>query len=271
MKKITLDIGNNGNERINIDSLIEGENNAVQLECYFPDYLLNKYASVEFLLSNGDYFKTPLLLLGSNVYNYELEQNICTGIVYFQVCFTYPNFIQKTKKYKIEFSESINVTQIISNTDIITDFEIRVSTMEGVVEQFVSANETSIEIDSVRTGFPSSISNRGTAKAQRWEVILEKGDKGDKGDTGSLIQIANILLLAENFTLVSGLYEISYANANITANSVVDLVIDKISISIAQAADILYYTESNTGTVKLFSKYLPTANITVIMNIYTKS
>jgi hypothetical protein len=98
-----------------------------------------------------------------------------------------------------------------------------------------------------------------------------QGMQGERGYTGNLIQVTGISLAAASWALVSGLYEISYANANITANSVVDLVIDKASISIAQAADILYYTESSAGSVKLFSKYLPSANMTVILNIYTKS
>lgn len=100
---------------------------------------------------------------------------------------------------------------------------------------------------------------------------LWKNYKGVNGQDGSQpLQITGITLTAANWTLVSGLYEYDLANANITANSIVDVIPANSSIAIVKAAEVLPETDSSTGSVKLYATNAPTGDITVTINITEK-
>ncbi|HAQ19607.1 MAG TPA: hypothetical protein DCR40_10310 [Prolixibacteraceae bacterium] len=94
------------------------------------------------------------------------------------------------------------------------------------------------------------------------------GPPGDDGAPGvQPIEVGSITLSSGSWSLVSGLYEYDLANANITANSIVDVIPDNADISIVKAADILPKTVSSAGSVKLYSTNAPTGNIGVTINI----
>jgi len=82
------------------------------------------------------------------------------------------------------------------------------------------------------------------------------------------IQVTPITLSAASWTLVSGLYEYDYANANITSASIVDVIPSNSTIAIVQSAGILPSTISSTGSVKLYATNLPSADIVVTFNIF---
>ena len=96
-------------------------------------------------------------------------------------------------------------------------------------------------------------------KAESDVLLANKSDK--------TIQITGVSLSTGGWTLVSGFYEYDYANAEITVNKIVDVIPDKSTINIVQAAEILPETLSGSGTVKFYSKNLPTATILVTINI----
>lgn len=81
-------------------------------------------------------------------------------------------------------------------------------------------------------------------------------------------QITPVTLLTSGWTLVSDLYEYNYSNVNITANTIVDAIPDNSTIEIVKTAEILPQTNSLNGSVKFFSKNLPTSNIIVTLNIF---
>jgi len=81
------------------------------------------------------------------------------------------------------------------------------------------------------------------------------------------IQITGVSLAASGWALVGSFYEYDYANAEITASKIVDVIPDKSTINIVKAAEILPETLSGAGTVKFYSKNLPTATILVTINI----
>lgn len=83
-----------------------------------------------------------------------------------------------------------------------------------------------------------------------------------------VLQVTEQTLTAANWTLVSGLYEYDLANANITATKFVEVIPDNATIEITKAAELLPTNISSAGSVKLYSKNLPTANIVVTINIY---
>jgi hypothetical protein len=83
----------------------------------------------------------------------------------------------------------------------------------------------------------------------------------------SVTQVTGQLLTAGSWTLVSGFYEYNLANVNITAISIVNAIPDNASYETVKAAEILPRTDSSTGSVKLYSKNLPGADITITINI----
>lgn len=83
-----------------------------------------------------------------------------------------------------------------------------------------------------------------------------------------VVQVTPVTLTSGSWSLVSGLYEYSYSNANILDTSIVDVIPTNASISIVKAAEVLPATESFFGYVKIYATNAPTGNIIVTFNIY---
>jgi hypothetical protein len=83
-----------------------------------------------------------------------------------------------------------------------------------------------------------------------------------------VVQVTPVTLTSGSWSLVSGLYEYSYSNANILDTSIVDVIPQNASISIVKAAEILPATQSFFGSVKIYATNAPTGNIIVTFNIY---
>lgn len=86
------------------------------------------------------------------------------------------------------------------------------------------------------------------------------------------IQVTGITLLFASWILngTTGLYEYNLANANITVNSIVEVIPENSTISTVIAAVILPETDSSAGSVKLYSTNAPAADISVSINIVEK-
>ena len=83
-----------------------------------------------------------------------------------------------------------------------------------------------------------------------------------------VLQVTPITLTTGGWSLVSGLYEYTYSNANILSTSIVDVIPASSTIAIVKAADIMPSTLSAAGSVKIYATNLPTASIIVTFNIY---
>ena len=94
-----------------------------------------------------------------------------------------------------------------------------------------------------------------------------QGIQGEKGDDYQSTQIPNITLLATNWNLVGGYWEYDYANALITATSIVDIVPYKETIDYVKFADIMPMAISGVGTVKIYATNQPIADINVLIKI----
>jgi len=70
------------------------------------------------------------------------------------------------------------------------------------------------------------------------------------------------------WSLVSGLYEQDFSNANITAASIVDVIPDNADIATVKTAEVLPKTVSASGSVKVYATNLPGANIGVTLIIW---
>jgi len=84
----------------------------------------------------------------------------------------------------------------------------------------------------------------------------------------TVLQVTPVTLTSGGWTLVSGLYEYTYSNVNITNTSIVDVIPANSTIAIVQAAQVLPATSSASGSVKLYATNLPTADIIVSINIF---
>lgn len=78
----------------------------------------------------------------------------------------------------------------------------------------------------------------------------------------------NVSLLDHVWSLVGGVYEIDHANVNITENSIVNITPDVASMAAVLTAVIYPKTTCSAGSVKLYAKNAPTADITVTVEIF---
>ena len=90
-------------------------------------------------------------------------------------------------------------------------------------------------------------------------------------NTGLHRQITGKTVATGAWSLVSGLYEASISDGNILSTSIVDVIPSNSSISVVKAAEILPQTDSSAGAVKIYATNLPTASITVTLNIHPSS
>lgn len=81
------------------------------------------------------------------------------------------------------------------------------------------------------------------------------------------IQVTPVTVLASAFTLVSGLYEATIADANILATSIVEVIPANASYTIIKNAEFLPQTDSSAGSVKIYSVNAPASDIVVTLNI----
>jgi hypothetical protein len=90
-------------------------------------------------------------------------------------------------------------------------------------------------------------------------------------NTGLHKQITGKTVATGAWSLVSGLYEASISDGNILSTSIVDVIPSNASISVVKAAEMLPQTDSSAGAVKIYATNLPTASITVTLNIHPSS
>ena len=74
-------------------------------------------------------------------------------------------------------------------------------------------------------------------------------------------------ILVSNWNLVSGKYEAVISNAGILANSFVDVIPSNDHVDIVRNAQIYPSVLISAGSVKVYSKFLPSGTISVTLNI----
>jgi len=92
----------------------------------------------------------------------------------------------------------------------------------------------------------------------------------ESGKADLTIQVPDLTLASDGWTLVSGFYEYDLADENITVNSIVGIIPEKAYMDIVTAAQIVNETDSSAGSVKVYAKNQPTGNIGVTLNITEK-
>ena len=74
-------------------------------------------------------------------------------------------------------------------------------------------------------------------------------------------------ILVANWNLVSGKYEAVISNAGILANSFIDVIPSNDHVDIVRSAQIYPSVLISAGSVKVYSKFLPSGTISVTVNI----
>jgi hypothetical protein len=99
--------------------------------------------------------------------------------------------------------------------------------------------------------------------------ILGTPQSGDLTNcTGTFQQITGITVSQASWNEDSGLYESDISNANITSNTVVDVIPDNADYTIVLAAQLLPANVSSAGAVKIFAVNEPTDDINVTLNLF---
>jgi len=160
---------------------------------------------------------------------------------------------------------------------VITTFSTGITALNGLTSQVQSfatgTSGTDFAISSTTAthtfNLPTaSAANRGALSSTDWSTFNGKQDALGFTPAKQILQVTPVTLTAASWSLVSGLYEYVYSNVNILSTSVVDVIPSNSTIAIVQAASILPSTQSSSGSVKLFSTNLPTADIIVTFNIF---
>ena len=81
------------------------------------------------------------------------------------------------------------------------------------------------------------------------------------------IQVTGLTINSANWTTGATFYEYDLSNANITLNSIVEIIPNNSDYNTIITAQILPATLSSNGSVKIYAVAKPTGNITVTINI----
>jgi hypothetical protein len=101
-----------------------------------------------------------------------------------------------------------------------------------------------------------------------WSAVSGDAQILNKPVIPSITQVTGKTVATGAWSLVSGVYEASISDAAITTTSIVDIIPDNGSASTIRTAQLLPRTDSNSGSVKIYSTNAPAATITVTLNIY---
>ena len=85
---------------------------------------------------------------------------------------------------------------------------------------------------------------------------------------GTFQQITGITVISQSWAPSGSIYSSSISNANITSNTVVDVIPDNADYTIVLAAQLLPANVSSAGEVKIFAVNEPTDDINVTLNLF---
>jgi hypothetical protein len=85
--------------------------------------------------------------------------------------------------------------------------------------------------------------------------------------TKKATQVTGKTVATGAWSLVSGFYEASISDSAILSTSIVNIIPDNASASVAATAGVLPRTDSSTGSVKIYATAVPASTLTVTLNI----
>jgi hypothetical protein len=106
-----------------------------------------------------------------------------------------------------------------------------------------------------------------TADGTNGQVLNTDGSGNLSYVTKKHTQVTSKTVATGAWSLVSGFYEASISDAAILSTSIVDVIPDNASASVAATAGVLPRTDSSTGAVKIYATATPASTLTVTLNI----
>jgi hypothetical protein len=107
-----------------------------------------------------------------------------------------------------------------------------------------------------------------SADGTNGQVLSTNGSGALSFVTKRLLQVTGKTVTTAAWTLVSGFYEASISDTNISATSIVNVIPDNASASVAATAGVLPRTDSSSGSVKIYATAVPSATLTLTINIF---
>ena len=230
--------------------------------------------SPQFYIELYKYNGTTFTLIASNSTQ---PENITGGTsidLYLTTLAVPPTVLLATDRLAVRFYVIHSGRTITMHTEnshlsqIITTFSTGLNALNGLTNQVqyfaTGTSGTDFAISSATDthtfNLPTaSTTKRGALSSTDWTTFNSKL---------SVLQVTPITLTTGGWSLVSGLYQYTYSNANILSTSIVDVIPQNGSIAIVKAADIMPATLSASGTVTIYATNLPTSSIIVTFNIY---
>jgi hypothetical protein len=106
-----------------------------------------------------------------------------------------------------------------------------------------------------------------TSNGTSGQVLKSDGSGNLSYVTKKHTQVTGKTVATGAWSLVSGFYEASISDAAILSTSIVDVIPDNASASVAATAGVLPRTDSSTGAVKIYATATPASTLTVTLNI----
>jgi hypothetical protein len=106
-----------------------------------------------------------------------------------------------------------------------------------------------------------------TSNGTSGQVLKTDGSGNLSYITKKHTQVTGKTVATGAWSLVSGFYEASISDAAILSTSIVDVIPDNASASVAATAGVLPRTDSSAGAVKIYATATPASTLTVTLNI----
>jgi hypothetical protein len=106
-----------------------------------------------------------------------------------------------------------------------------------------------------------------TSNGTSGQVLKSDGSGNLSYVTKKHTQVTGKTVATGAWSLVSGFYEASISDAAILSTSIVDVIPDNASASVAATAGVLPRTDSSSGSVKIYATVTPASTLTVTLNI----
>jgi hypothetical protein len=103
-----------------------------------------------------------------------------------------------------------------------------------------------------------------------WNAVSGDAQILNKPTIPVITQVTGKTVATGAWSLVSGFYEASISDGSILSTSIVDVIPDNSSASVAATAGMLPRTDSSTGSVKIYATATPASTLTVTLNIYNQ-
>lgn len=152
--------------------------------------------------------------------------------------------------------------------------EVTIRAMDNATAGYIYLYEAANNgTNAIRLQAPTNLATSPTftlpsADGTSGQVVQTNGSGGLSFVTKKVNSVSSITVLTGAWSLVSGVYEATISNANISATSIVDVIPNNADASTIRTAGLLPRTDSSAGAVKIYATSAPAATITVTLNIF---